>query len=240
MKNILLVFVIVACLLQTSLAQVNFGFKAGLNLSKISGDWDHAFGDFEGSDLDFSPKFKTGLFIGAFVELGVSEKFAIQPEAMYSMKGVRFQDSFEESGIMPDFAYNSKGDLTIKFELNYIEIPVFFKYRTTEGLTLGAGPYLGILTSAKSLVKANINYTINTQGTTITEKESFNESQNVTEYIKTIDFGFVAGLGYEFPFGLGIDFRFAKGILEVFEDNPGDPFTNTNLQFGLSYTIINN
>lgn len=57
---------------------IQFGVKAGLNMSKISG----AKGA-DGKDLDG----KTGFYFGGVATKAINEKFAVQAELLYSMEG---------------------------------------------------------------------------------------------------------------------------------------------------------
>src|SRR5690606_21065628 len=50
-----------------------FGVKAGLNMSNITGDFDA-----DGA---------TSFYVGGLVDLTISENFHIQPELLYSMEG---------------------------------------------------------------------------------------------------------------------------------------------------------
>lgn len=240
MKNLILLLVCFLIAITVTRAQAGFGLKAGINLSKISGDWEEVFDDFEDAGIDMSPKFKTGLNIGFFLETRISENFVFQPEVLFSMKGVKFKDDFKEFEETSSYIYNSEGDFILTQELNYIEIPVFIKYKFLNGVTLGAGPYLGILVSAKAKMEINYEATFfdKLSGLTTSEEGSEENSSSSTSGLSTIDAGLHAGLGYEFPFGLGIDARFVKGFSNVFDQDTGnDKFTNTAFQFSLRYKI---
>ena len=120
MKKVLLVFAVFA-ITASSFAQTKFGVKAGVNFANGSGD------DFE--DLDS----RTGLVIGGFAKFQVAEKFAFQPEILYSAQGAKYSESgYEET-----------------LKLNYLNIPLMGKLYVTEGLSLQAGPQVGFLMSAK-------------------------------------------------------------------------------------------
>jgi opacity protein-like surface antigen len=97
-------------------AQVKFGAKVALNVATLTGDVEDA------SSL-------IGFQVGAFAEIKVSEKFAVQPELMYSAQGASF-----------DY-----GDS----QLGYLNIPVMAKYYVAKSFSLEAGPQIGFLLSAK-------------------------------------------------------------------------------------------
>lgn len=97
-----------------SAQQVNFGAKAGLNIATLSGD-----------DIDDVGS-RTAFHIGLIGEIMLTEKFAVQPEVLYSAQGAK------------------EDDLTYK--LDYVAIPVMAKYFVTPGLSLEAGPQIAFNT----------------------------------------------------------------------------------------------
>lgn len=128
MKKILILSIVSLSAL-TMKAQVKFGIKAGVNLSK-----------FTGSDAKMdgtSPKFKTGFTGGALVKIPVNEMLSVQPELLYSMEGSRY----EEDGAK--FTYKT----------DYINIPVMVQYNNPSGFYAETGPQVGFLASAKARIK---------------------------------------------------------------------------------------
>ncbi|WP_298115463.1 porin family protein [Flavobacterium sp.] len=116
MKKIILSLVAIAAFgVANAQEDMKFGAKAGINMSNFTGD----------ADTDS----KIGFQVGAFAEFKVSEKFAVQPEILFSALGAK-DDSDN---------YNS----------NYILVPVMAKYYVAEGFSLEAGPQIGFLMSAK-------------------------------------------------------------------------------------------
>ncbi|HEX9826031.1 MAG TPA: porin family protein [Flavobacteriaceae bacterium] len=97
--------------------EVTFGAKAGVNFASLGGD------DSDGLDG------LTSFHVGGVVVIGVSEKFAIQPELLYSSQGASYDG----------------GDL----KLDYINVPVLAKFTVAEGFSIEAGPQIGFLVSAK-------------------------------------------------------------------------------------------
>ena len=95
---------------------VKIGAKAGLNFSTVS--------DYPGS------KSKTGFHVGAVAEIFINEKFAVQPEVLYSTQGV-------------------KGPYSFKASYDYINVPIMAKYYVMDGLSVQAGPQVGFLVKAE-------------------------------------------------------------------------------------------
>ena len=94
---------------------LSFGAKVGANFASVGGD--------DSDDLDG----KTAFHVGAVINIGISEKFAIQPELVYSTQG--YTASFD--GV----------DVTGK--LDYINLPILVDYTIISGLSIQAGPQIG-------------------------------------------------------------------------------------------------
>lgn len=105
-------------------ADMAFGVKGGLNISTITN-----------ADVDgVNSKSLIGFHVGFFGEFMISNKFAIQPEVLYSAQGTELE--FE--GV--------SGDL----KLDYITIPVMAKYYVADAFSIELGPQIGFLVSAKA------------------------------------------------------------------------------------------
>jgi len=101
---------------------VNLGIKAGLNVYTISDDG--------GTDYNS----KTGLNVGFLGHVHLNQRWAIQPELLYSAQGGKFKSSGVDS----------------KLKLDYINLPVLFQYMFDNGFRLEAGPQVGFLVGAKA------------------------------------------------------------------------------------------
>lgn len=105
------------------------GFKVGVTMANLTGDFDEVFG--------VESKMKIGFAGGGFLTYNFSPTFAIQPEVLYCMKGAK--------------ADTDEGE---KIKLDYIVVPILIKYMIpTEGKiapNLFAGPEVGFLMSAKA------------------------------------------------------------------------------------------
>lgn len=106
---------------------LSFGPKAGLNISKFTGDAE-------------DQKMKTGFHVGGFVDYKINESFSVRPELLYSMVGSR------EKYDNPDVGYE---EYTGKY--SYLTLPIMARYHfsAVPGLNVAAGPYVGFLLSAK-------------------------------------------------------------------------------------------
>ncbi|NBW27503.1 MAG: porin family protein [Flavobacteriaceae bacterium] len=114
MKKILLTAVAVFAFSFANAQDTKYGVKGGLNMSNNSS---------EGS------KSITSFHLGVFAQFKMNDKFAIQPELLYSGQG----------------ASTDLGTVN----LNYLNIPVMAKYNVADAFSIEAGPQIGFLMSAK-------------------------------------------------------------------------------------------
>ncbi|WNM18136.1 porin family protein [Flavobacterium capsici] len=169
---------------------VKFGLKLGFNLAKLT--------DSESADVE--TKSRIGVNIGGFLYYKFSEKFAFQPELVYSTQGLVQQGSSE--GINVDITYR----------MDYILLPLMVKYYPAKDFYIELGPQLGF--NVKKELEAEGN------GQSLTwDTDDFFDQNNIDAKTNTFDFGLNFGLGYEFKNGLGIGGRYALGLTKVFEGN---------------------
>jgi hypothetical protein len=180
----------IALIITTAIASaqtVTYGVKAGINLANQSL---RNAGFSSGSKNLFA--FNLGLI--ADIDKG---SFAIQPGLFFTTKGEQFKSS------MAYASGASAGDLTTKYILNYIEVPVNFLYKVSmdqsSSLHFGGGPYFAYGLSAK----------ISSGGTDY--RGSFGNNPNDAIYYKNPDYGlnFVAGATVgryivDLQYGLGL------------------------------------
>lgn len=177
-KNLFtLVFVSVISLFQAQEDKktLTYGAKAGLTLSTWTGSSVDGIGS------------RTGIYAGGFVNYKFSQRFALQPELLYSMQG---------AGETP-IVNNVRVDYTV----DYITLPVMLKFYAAPRLNLEFGPQLALKVNDK--VKAK---------NTVTGVSATSDID-----VRNVDFGLNAGLGYEFSMGLGIEARYNFGLSEVLE-----------------------
>ena len=103
-------------------SQVLFGAKGGLNLATVTGNDLH--------NVSLHPSFH----VGGFVNFLVTDKITVQPELLFSGKGVKSDEG--------------------TFNFGYIDIPVLAQYNS-QGFFVEAGPQVGFLVSAKQKVNGN-------------------------------------------------------------------------------------
>jgi hypothetical protein len=111
-------------ILSTSFSQgFNIGIKGGASINKITGQ-------------SFKDEFTYGYHLGGFATIGLSKKFAIQPEVLFNQFKTDTSSSFSSL-----YQFNKVKDI----KLNYLSIPILLNYNVSNILALQAGPQFGIL-----------------------------------------------------------------------------------------------
>lgn len=114
--------------------KVNFGVKAGLNLSTWSYD-----------DASLRP----GFHAGGFATVQFSRMFAVQPEVMYSMEGAVWEGKLDVS----DF---SLANAEVTSTVHKLNVPVMLQFTPISMLTIEAGPQFGFNLAVSHHIKSNI------------------------------------------------------------------------------------
>ena len=205
MKKIFLTAAAVFAISFANAQDVKYGAKAGLNISSATGDT-QIFGDLSS---------KVGLQLGGFAEIKISDKFAIQPELLYSSQGVKETDTDVISGIVVTEKTTQK--------LAYLNIPVMAKYYVAEGFSLEAGPQLGFLMSAKAEVESSA------LGKSVTASADNKEDFNST------DFAFNLGAGYDVAENINLGIRYSIGLSNVLKNSGPYSVSNSNFAFAVGY-----
>ncbi|MBN1575621.1 MAG: PorT family protein [Chitinispirillaceae bacterium] len=185
--------VVMACAFfvgSASAVGLSFGLKGGLNLAKPwGGDKNNPMFAAEGLTM------KPGMVAAAAWDINIVEKFSIQPEILFSMKGAK----------------NKVGDIIIVTQFNYIEIPILLKLNIPLGIVVPnvyAAPALGIRAGVGGATKAG------------DEKVDFTEEtvDLIKDQSGAVDFGLAMGAGVNFKAGPGsivLDLRYTLGLLKI-------------------------
>jgi opacity protein-like surface antigen len=192
---------------------IKFGAKVGLNISNLSGDVEDS-------------KSLIGAHLGGFAEISISEKFAIQPELLFSMQGAKSE--YSETDV--DYSYNEE----TKTKLNYLNVPILAKYYVADKFALLAGPQFGILMSAKE----DYEFSETLSGTT----DSGSESIDAKEFYKSLALSFNLGASYSITENFFVDARYnlglssiAKDYTDEFGDSTSLKINNNVFQFSVGY-----
>lgn len=107
-------------------AQVSYGARAGVNVANVS---------FE-ADEDVPSSGRTGLLAGFFVTIPLRGWLAVQPEAIYAVKGA----SLDIAGFTSDYV------------VDYLEVPVLARLRLPRSVYVVAGPSMAFRLRARNRI----------------------------------------------------------------------------------------
>lgn len=129
-----LIFVFSCVMTSIAYGQVEYGIKAGLNISDV------VMTNYINPDVESDLDLKLGLHAGLFLSGMVDEQFGLAAELLYTDKGVKGGSS--------------------NIHLQYITLPLIARYRLTDNIFAEAGPEFGYLFSARSK-HGNVSNTYN-------------------------------------------------------------------------------
>jgi hypothetical protein len=188
---------LVAALLISSalMAQFHIGIKGGTNITKVDG---HSFKD----------KFNYGYHVGGFAEIGIGEKFGIQPEVLFNQYSTTLDSNYNH---VYENIFNS-GQSSVK--LNYLSIPVLLNYKLIGNfLSLQAGPQFSVLM-----------------------KQDKNLLQNGAEAFKKGDFSMLGGVQLKLS-AIRITGRYAIGLSDINDIGNKDEWKSQGFQVSLGLAL---
>jgi Outer membrane protein beta-barrel domain len=151
------------------------GIKGGLNISNLY------LNDVTDENA------RLGLHAGIYGQLVSSDVFALQTELLFSTKGSHAKYS--------DGAFQQE----VKYNLNYLDLPVLAVFKIGELVELHAGGY------ASYLLNANISYS----GDLANGLDEVDQDN-----LKSFDYGLVGGVGFNFG-NIQIGARYNLGLVEL-------------------------
>lgn len=182
---------------QNEVGQLTLMPKAGINISTITGD-------------GINKKSKVGLVAGIEAEYGISEKFGLQFGLLYSMEGCK-SDAVIAAGEGAS-AFRAEG---VKWNLDYINIPIMAQYYVVKGLA----------------VKAGIQPAFNVRGKWSVDGNS-GKMKDVGYEPKAFNFSIPVGLSYEYQ-NFVLDARYNIGVTKLIKDE--DQGRNSTFAITLGY-----
>ena len=150
------------------------------------------FADQAVEDIDI--KTVADYHLGAYVNLNITDKFGITPEVLYTAYGTKQED--------------------VKVDYDYIAIPVMFRFKPIQLISLEAGPQFSLLTKAED-----------------------EEVGDIKDQLKNNDFGLAFGAGLHLPFGLNAGARYVLGFTNI-SDVSGESVKNRTFQIYAGWTIV--
>ncbi|WP_108807467.1 porin family protein [Aquimarina spinulae] len=109
-KLFLLAIAVIGFSISSNAQDIKLGFKGGVNFATLNGD-----------NVNDNLDGRTGYHIGAVVQIGLSDMFAVQPELIYSAQGIENTD------------------------IDYLNLPVLVKFKFAKFFSAEAGPQFGFV-----------------------------------------------------------------------------------------------
>jgi len=210
MKKIIFLLTLSILCVGISFAQTKtrLGVTAGLNVSNEN----------YSGDISLSTDYKAGFQAGVIADFGISEKFSIMPELLFSQRGTKYSMSA---------AGNS-----VKFSetLNYLQLPINAAYKFDVGVGskvfVFAGPYFGYGLSGNDKLETTV------------DGQKYNQSEKVTfgsnaDDAKAFDFGINVGVGYEYE-KIFFKLQWNPGLMNL-SNVSGTSVRNTNIAVSVGY-----
>ena len=181
-------------------AQVTYGVRSGINYAKWQGEDLQIIEDLiDKTDGYIVTKGRTGLHIGGYVHIPLSETFAFEPGLAYSKKGYSLKGDFQIP-VLKYLGINARAQV----QSHYIDIPLLIRANVYKGLNVYAGPQVSYL------VRSTLNAKIGVLGITL-----FNRGVGITERFNKIDMGLTGGVGYQFENGLNVQAGYDYGLSKL-------------------------
>jgi hypothetical protein len=191
MKKIFLTFVAVAAIATSAFAQagaLQFGVKAGVNLSSVSGDVEDV-------------KSKIGFNVGVTVDYGFTDNLFLLSGLELTQKGYKVEEEYSED--YPGASVNVKS--TVTSSPLYLQIPIHIAYKLDLGsvkLVPEVGPYVAFGIAGKTKVKTELSSdnqaVLDLIGDTSSEEDGDFFGSEDEGGAKSFDFGIGLGIGAEF------------------------------------------
>lgn len=210
MKHIAILAIMLSLCGSMLFAQTVYGARAGINLSTVGGE-----DNLEGLES------KIGVHAGMLMQIKLAPNLIIQPEFLYTMKGMNVNTDLYYQGYI--------FDVEISDTFGYLEIPVLFKLSGQSGnvkFQPYLGPSFGILMSAKE------KYTVSFEGI------SDSETEDIKEYMNSAEVGINVGMDLVFKNATMLGVRYNMGLTNILiEDDEGfqSKLKNRTWMFNFGY-----
>ena len=171
-----------------AISNAQFELRAGINLANTSSKL---------NDTSFEFDTQIGFHFGVTYEKRINDNISFNPGVLFSMKGNKLDEE----------------EFYLKF--NYLEIPLDLVYNTGS-ISIHAGPYVGLLMSAK-------------------EKDRNEHPEDIKEDLKPLDYGLNIGLAYNVTEHIGIGVNYSLGLVNIvdLEDDISFDISHKNKVLGI-------
>lgn len=190
MKTKLLSLITVLLITHAAMAQFHVGVRVGTNISKIEGK-------------SFKQEFSYGYLLGGFAEIGLGNKFSLQPEVLFNQYSTKLDSNFNH--IYQNVFSNDQ----TKVKLSYLSIPILLNFKLLGPVSIQAGPQFGVLIDqSKTLL------------------------QNGGQAFKNGDFSMLGGVQVKVAM-LRVTGRYVVGLNNINDIDDQDKWKNQNIQLSV-------
>ena len=208
MKNQLRLFFCVFVIFFTTQAYgQKFGVRSGINLSSVG------FGGGESELYANAAAMRSAATYGGYINLKIVPLLSLQLEGNYDPKGFVF-----DTPPVVDATFEG----TYYQHYNYFTLPLLLKVNLL-AFHVEAGPYLGLLMSAREVKKGTLRIPDLAGGYL---EETYDEDTDLKPLTQKTDFGIAAGMGLTFNLGpaqLVLGARYNHGLSNILRE-PGEAF----------------
>jgi hypothetical protein len=246
----LILAVCTASFAQSPETEINVGVKAGVSIPNLIG----------GGNEEITRDYKSRIAstFGGYVEFGVKRNLSVMAEVDYAMQGGRRDGVQPITTPIPGLPALPPGsyffaDFKNTAKLNYLEVPVLFKYtwnrKSKPGFYVDAGPYFGYLINARTVTSGMSTIYVDKNKTPLLlpplgqpiPPVSFNADTDVTASLHRFNFGITGGGGVKFPVNRDyffVDARASYGLTTLQKNTATDGTSRTgNLVISLGYAF---
>ncbi len=166
---------------------------------------------FKGNDAD-GYEYRLGYTAGLMLQQHINDLVGLQLEALYTSKGAKIESR------------SGSNEIEEAYRMNYIDVPLLL-HVSSNGLFFDLGPQASFIAKARQVREV-------TSGNTTTTAKT-----DITDNPYTIDFGYVAGLGYRASNGLGLELRYNGGVKKIDDEGSfvGKERRNSGFNLMISY-----
>jgi len=202
-------------------AQVSYGIRSGVNYATWKGDDIQIIEDLvDKTEGYIVTRGRTGMHIGGYVHIPISETFAFEPGLEYSKKGYSLKGDFQIP-VLKYLGVNARAQV----QSHYIDIPLVIKANVYKGLQVYAGPQVSYL------LRSTLNAKLGILGITL-----FNRGVGITSRFNKVDMGLTGGIGYQFENGLNLQAGYDYGLSKLDKNDNYEAY-NRVVKISVGYTF---
>ena len=167
---------------------------------------------FSGSDAkDY--EYRLGYTAGVMIQQHINDLVGVQLEALYTSKGGKIEYT------------SGNNEVQSSHRLSYLDVPLLL-HLSSSGLFFDLGPQVSFIAKGRHVRET-------TSGTTTTTTKT-----DITDQPYSIDFGYVAGLGYRASSGIGLELRYNGGLKNIDDEGLSEDIKRRNSGFNLMLSYM--